>query len=292
MQMDFNKRSCKILGEDYGDEFANHQNTYKPGWLTGDFFDLAETWKDTISGSNCLIIKNENDMSFIKEKNPSWYESLMINEVKSIVLFPLISHENLLGYIWATNFATEDAETIKETLELTTFFLASEISNHQLLENMQIMSTIDVLTGVYNRNWMNTIIDQISGNTEGTDPLGIFFIDVNGLKTVNDNEGHYAGDMLIKNAALVLQTVFVHNGIFRAGGDEFLVLIANAKEDEMASKNTELKKLCQEHGISLSSGWVWEPNSKNILSALKIADERMYADKEAFYKKSGKKRRA
>ena len=47
-----------------------------PKWYTYDFFDMAETWADTIAGSNCLIIKNNRDMEVVKDRNPVWYDSL------------------------------------------------------------------------------------------------------------------------------------------------------------------------------------------------------------------------
>ena len=52
----------------------------------------------------CLIVKNEQDMQIIKERNPEWYESLSSFNVESMVLFPLKDNGNILGYIWATNF--------------------------------------------------------------------------------------------------------------------------------------------------------------------------------------------
>ena len=100
-----------------------------------DFYtNVVEKWEDTIGGSNCLILKNDSDMEYLKQKNPTWYESMITHRVKSIVLFPMKFGEELLGYIWAANFDTGEVDEIKETMELTTFFVASSVASVQLIK--------------------------------------------------------------------------------------------------------------------------------------------------------------
>jgi diguanylate cyclase (GGDEF)-like protein len=256
------------------------------GVLREGFYDLAASWKDTIGGSNCLIAKNRNDWEYIKQKNPDWYESLMKNHVESIVLFPLRSNDENLGYIWACNFDVDNTVKIKETLELTTFFVGSEIANQRLVKRLQILSSIDMLTGVLNRNEMNNRIDALrkSGSDE-LKGLGIVFADLNGLKRVNDTQGHAAGDLLIKNGANLLQNVFVGDEIYRAGGDEFMVLLSFTTEDKIVEKINKTKKLSRHYdNVSFAIGYCYQNDLGDITEALKTADERMYADKEQFYK--------
>nr|MCR5122299.1 GGDEF domain-containing protein [Ruminococcus sp.] len=122
--MDTEKRTCSILCEAF-----STKTTLLPmsKYLDDSFYDIADSWKDTILGSNCLIAKNEHDWAIVKERNPVWYESISAAGGKKIVLFPLEFKGELLGYIWAINFSDSAAETIKETLELTSFILASEL---------------------------------------------------------------------------------------------------------------------------------------------------------------------
>ena len=101
------------------------------------FFDITQTWDQTIGGSTCVIVKNRQDREWLESVNPLWYQSLKGAGVDSIVLFPLIYNENTLGYMWALNFNEESTVKIKETLELTTFFIASEIANYQLLQRLE-----------------------------------------------------------------------------------------------------------------------------------------------------------
>jgi diguanylate cyclase (GGDEF)-like protein len=254
-------------------------------YIDNGFYEIADTWESTIAGSNCIIIKNDDEMEVLKERNPMWYASLNSAGVETIVLFPLKTRKNLLGYIWAINFAPENAGKIKETLELTTFILASEIANHLMVDRLRILSSRDMLTGVMNRNEMNNLVDRLSkGIEEDAESVGVVFADLNGLKTVNDNEGHPAGDKLLRDAADSLRDVFDEEQIFRAGGDEFSVIIKNISDAQLAAKVGELREATGKYTrVSFAIGYSTAANAKNVRTALRHADENMYEDKKLFY---------
>ena len=124
-------------------------------------------------------------------------------------------------------------------------------------------------------------------------------IDVNGLKTVNDNLGHVAGDELIKGAADCLRQVFSKDGkVFRIGGDEFAALIT-VSENRLRQLKADLEKAVSdwkgEHAdkLSISCGYASrrEFPSENISELARISDERMYEDKAEHYRKLGTPRR-
>ena len=279
---DHNTRKCTVLCEDFApDTKRSTMNDY----LDEDFFDIAESWNDTIAGSTCIIIKDKQEWEVLKERNPRWYKSLKSASVESIVLFPLRSGNEVLGYIWAIDFDAERTVKIKETLELTTFFVSAHIANHLLFKRMEIMSSIDILTGILNRNAMNNRIDDICAGRGNVENVGIVFADLNGLKRVNDKEGHFAGDMLLKNAALVLQKEFEGCEIYRAGGDEFMIIAADMAETQLEKRVEGLKAVASDpSGVCFAVGVCYD-NAMNIKKAMRIADERMYANKEEFYKK-------
>lgn len=274
-------RKCTILCESRNEYSLLPTMKYD---MRDDFYDLTETWKDTINGTNGLLIKSRNDWEYLQEKNPEWYDSLIKSKVESIALFPLVFNEEVLGYIWACNFDTEKSVQIKETLELTIYFVASEIANHKLMDRLKILSSIDMLTGVMNRNEMNNRVDTLRTGDSALRGLGIVFADLNGLKRVNDNEGHDAGDLLIKNAAMVLQNVFIGDQIFRAGGDEFMVLMTFTTEDVIKQKIDKAKKLSKKYGnVSFALGYSYQNDASDITGALKLADQKMYEDKAKYY---------
>ena len=283
-------RTCSVLCEDVAEDTPK-----KPmaEIVDDSFYDLAESWEATISGSNCLIAKNAQDMEVVKARNPEWYRSLVENGVHSIVLFPLRSGNVRHGYIWATDFKAEDAPRIKEALELSTFILGSEIGNHLLLERLHVLSARDMLTGALNRNEMNNYVDALSdGRVCPGKPVGALFADLNGLKQVNDTLGHPAGDELIRAANRVLHSVFHDEEIFRAGGDEFTMIVVDATEEEMAEKARQIHECAKrEENISFALGHHVEDDCRNVRAALRKADENMYENKRAYYREHPEKKR-
>ena len=254
--------------------------------LSDGFYEMTETWDDLIAGSNCIIVKNDQDFEVVKERNPAWYESITSENVKSIVLFPLKFRGDLLGYIWACNFAPEDAQKIKQTLETTTLIIGSEISNYLLVDRLKVLSSKDMLTGVMNRNEMNNYVDKLSEEEESENSVGVVFADLNGLKRMNDDYGHNAGDKLLKDAAKALEEVFKTEEIFRAGGDEFSIIIIGITEEELIRKVEELREVSKKYdSVNFALGECYYADKRNVRLALKKADERMYEDKRIFYEK-------
>ena len=275
-------RKCSMVAQAYADKAKRVSMNH---WEDDEHYALVETWADIIEDKGFLKVENEDDMKPILEKNPGWYESLHKAEVNSIVLFPLKAGKELIGYIWATNFDVRNTKRICETLNLTTFFLASEIKSYKIMKHLHRMSTIDELTGCLNRNAMNIRIDSIlaeSGKEKHS--IGVVFADLNGLKRVNDNNGHEAGDLLLKTASIALMNSFNGDDVFRAGGDEFLVLIRDAKEEEIIYKISQLRSVATMYGnVNFALGYHLCDDPKDILKALHEADEKMYSDKKQFY---------
>ena len=280
--LDENKRQCTVLGEAYAPGAAMRS---KGANQAEGFYDLAETWLDTIAGSFCLVIRDEHDMEFIRERNPKWYQSMVEGGIERLVLFPLIPRGQFLGYIMAVNFDSENVRHIKETLELTSFFIASEIANNRYIDMLQQLNRTDVLTGVLNRNAMNARVTALSqAETAAPCRMGVVFADMNGLKQVNDQQGHDAGDLLLKNAAMILQSTFVGDEIYRAGGDEFMVLLRETDEADILRKLADIRKKSELFpNVSFAAGYSLLTDEREIRKALSEADARMYADKDACY---------
>ena len=278
-------RDCYVLGEalSEGTKLLPMDN-----YVNKDFYDIAESWVGTIAGSNCLIAKDEKDMLIIKERNPIWYESLTSAGAHNIVLFPLKSRNHLLGFMWAINFDATRSIRIKETLEVTTFILGSELGNYMLLDRLRVLGSKDMLTGVMNRNEMNNYVEKLLSSEKYADSsVAVLFIDMNGLKMINDSSGHQTGDLVLKKAAEVLRKVFDEKEIFRAGGDEFTVIVRDLTEDELNEKIEKIRALCSEdENLSLAIGGCVEKECRNIRMALRMADERMYEDKWRFYEEN------
>lgn len=249
-----------------------------------NFVDYARSWIKTLNGSNCLMIKNKDDLEVIHQENPTWYDSLVAANVRNLVLLPLEYNGLTLGFFWATNFDTSNTLYIRETLELSAFFVASEIANYQLLNQLELLSSMDLLTGVMNRNSMNNRVTQFLNGEVQYKSLGIIFADLNGLKPVNDNKGHDAGDKLLKDASQLLKFTFDGCEFYRAGGDEFLIIALDKPKEELEAKVKALREKSMIPGkVSFAVGFYYDANGGDIRTAMHEADVRMYEDKKRYY---------
>ena len=280
---DFEKREYSLLSEDYGND---PEQQPLAAYLTEEFYKVIETWPRLIDKSNCFVITNEKDMEDAHKIAPEWIDSLRGDYVKTIVIYPLRSDNKTIGYIWAGNFDPERALMIKETLSLTAFILSAEIANELNIRKMKIMSSTDLLTGVYNRNAMNNrISEDVSGVKIIEKPFGVFFVDVNGLKTINDTQGHLAGDNLLKDVASTLKALEGDNiEIYRVGGDEFLIITTRTSPSEFLRLEDELKKHSElPNRAHFAVGSCHSDENDDIRKAMQKADARMYEVKEEYY---------
>ena len=282
--MDNYEKKCSVLCESFADTITLLPNGNHSG---EEFYEVAATWEELIGASNCIIAKDDKDMEIIKDSNPIWYASLKNANIRNVIIFPLRSRDELLGYIWAVNYDAEQAPKIKEALELTTFIVGSEIGNYLLLDRLKELSSKDMLTGVLNRNEMNNYVDALSNDNDGPKKsVGVVFADLNGLKTVNDDLGHSAGDILLRDAAKAMREVFPSGTIYRAGGDEFTVIMTGITEEELKKKVEELRKVSEKYDrVNFAIGECVESDYRDTREALKTADKRMYEDKRLFYEK-------
>lgn len=156
-----------------------------------------------------------------------------------------------------------------------------EKERHQEVERLSYQ---DFLTGVYNRRYFSQTLSDY--NTESKMPLGVFMIDVNGLKIFNDVYGHETGDLLLKKIAKTLKNHLPrHHVLARIGGDEFAAVIPNtdAKSMQALQENmfdqinqTQLKGI----PLSVSIGYDIKAHSDTAIGAiLKTAENRMYRHK-------------
>ncbi len=153
----------------------------------------------------------------------------------------------------------------------------------------------DEMTGLKNRRAYSEMLDRLEA--EMPENCSVIMFDVNGLKTVNDTNGHEAGDELIIAAGECIRSAFDNaEDIFRLGGDEFCVILTNDSRD-VVSCFRRLEKMAAGYkgkyinGLSISYGMGSAKGNSDIGSVLKEADRRMYEFKDRYYVASGKDRR-
>lgn len=151
----------------------------------------------------------------------------------------------------------------------------------------------DTFSGIYNRNGFITATDSIYKECVNTGtPIMLMFIDLDGLKKINDTYGHNMGDKAISGIAGVLREVCVKSEVFcRFGGDEFIIFKAGADESYAAELTERINGSISgiNHGsddpfeLSASIGYVIAvPDEKSdIFKFVMQADKKMYIDKRS-----------
>ncbi|WP_300717944.1 diguanylate cyclase [uncultured Desulfovibrio sp.] len=165
-----------------------------------------------------------------------------------------------------------------------------EIQKQQLAAQHEVivrMSVTDLATGLYNRNRFNQVCEALR---HACGSLGIAYFDVNGLKKINDLQGHQAGDDLIRRTAACLLRSF-GNKVYRIGGDEFIAIDDESDRDVFhAHASTALREL-REAGISMACGLSWRSGQSRIDEQINEADKKMYLAKREFYARKENNRR-
>lgn len=165
-------------------------------------------------------------------------------------------------------------------------------------EKLKYFAAIDTLTGCYNRGMGIALLEnEIKNIRRNKGIFSICYIDVNGLKYVNDNFGHFEGDELIVTMCKSIKKAIREKDILcRLGGDEFLVLFSNSEvknvenivERIKSNINMENEKKLKAYYISFSYGTfeVDYDSNLSIDEIIRKADAKMYENKQK-YKKLG-----
>ena len=206
--------------------------------------------------------------------------------MKRYILFPVFMAMALCNVSCNKVETEEPTENPYKKLELSTFLLGAVIQNHQLIAQLEERSTIDGLTQVNNRNAMNERVERlVSGEDKLPEVMGIAFVDVNGLKAMNDSCGHIAGDRMLSKTASLLKLAFGDYEIYRAGGDEFVIFCPDITKEKLDEQIEQLRSLTERTpDISFAVGTVHVTGGYDIHKAMQTADERMYADKKEYYR--------
>lgn len=147
----------------------------------------------------------------------------------------------------------------------------------------------DVLTGVKNRRAFEHVQEILNTQLSAESNLGAVMCDLNELKQVNDSFGHDKGDEYIRFSAEAICKAFPFGGVFRVGGDEFVVLADNLSEDEVKESCKKLTELMDEYrktsgfraGVAFGYSF-YNPESDSKLEDMILrADEAMYKNKRS-----------
>lgn len=206
------------------------------------------------------------------------YASFMQQKIHSIIVVPFMDHKQIKGVFAVDNPKQNYYQ--KDFLESLCFFIKTAMEREKEKTKLKNLSYVDSLTYAQNRNHFNEYIEQ--NRNKELHSLGVIYLDLNGLKEINDKMGHIAGDTLIISASYALQEIFLDNS-YRVGGDEFAVIEQDVSELLFFDQYAKLLKRMKELEISVATGCVWKETCPNLSETLQEADQKMYEDKKRYY---------
>lgn len=213
-----------------------------------------------------------------QERGQPSYEMLKAQQVWRLLAVPLMKGGAMVGFLGVDNpRAHYDDATLLASIQ---FFVTNSLDRKKQQAYLEKLSYRDMLTGLYNRN---RYIERLEAYKQVQDQqIGAIYIDLNGLKKVNDEQGHRAGDELIVRAAGTIAGIFAEDAYW-VGGDEFVVILLDVSREDFARKTEQLRRQMQENSVDASIGGVWQASTENLENLLRRADENMYREKKRYY---------
>ena len=246
------------------------------------------------------------------ERITGYKESELLDKDAMILVMPddrNLTREHVLGMLKGEIMSAYEARVLRKTGEMR-WILQSITSiqfkgkpavlgsfvditeKKQMEEKLHTMSIIDELTQLYNRRGFFTLAaQQMKISSRNKKEMLLFFIDLDGLKWINDTSGHQEGDLALIGTANILRDTFRDADVIgRIGGDEFAILAVDTSEktgtllekrlqERIDLYNNEIEKT---HRLSMSVGVaVYNPECPSTIDELMSkADTSMYEEKK------------
>lgn len=211
--------------------------------------------------------------------NSPEYRILKAQGIDSLSAAPLIKGEQIIGFIGVDNPAEYTYDLF--LLRNVSSFVLDEMERRRLIQELERSSYTDLLTGLKNRNCYIRRLNELSSKVPDT--LGVIYLDINGMKQINDSYGHEYGDSIIQKVADILRR-HAKGRTFRVGGDEFIVLCVDIAQDEFQKLATVLRNdLDADRDCDVSMGCTWKCDDVSIIQEVMNADDLMYAEKQGYY---------
>jgi len=189
-----------------------------------------------------------------------------------------------LGVIINPNISPSELLTLSTPLRFLTYATMGGLlgwfsaRDRELVERLRVLAERDFLTGLPNTRAFEAAIAR---RFEAGIPFALLLGDMDGLKTINDSQGHAEGNDALRRLALMLgSSLRPEDEVARVGGDEFAVLTVLGRTDEAAALAAKLESAMARQGSRITFGWaVYPADGENALSLYRAADERLYARK-------------
>ena len=242
---------------------------------------LISDWLPFFEKNDCTII---DDVEQLQKTNPAAYATLHAQEITSLIAAPIFLDNKLAGYIGIDNYDSEKIKNSSYLLLSMSIFLSYAIRHRNHVDMLHRLSYHDLLTNALNRNAFMDVLSQFRPGQYAS--AGIIYIDINGMKEINDFYGHHQGDKILITTVAKVFNLFKPDELFRIGGDEFVIITYDLTETDFYEKFNLLRNIfCEKTNLpfSIATGSCWVKSPSDLNSLLQQADSAMYTDKKKFY---------
>jgi len=207
-------------------------------------------------------------------------------------MLPLVSRNTVRGILYADRSA--DPEISESQVRMLLDFASQAAialenarlygETKRLLDETSRMAQTDPLTGLLNRRALGELLDRELCNGERYDsPLAFLVLDLDGLKLLNDTQGHRAGDEALRRFASTLsECARCGDIVSRYGGDEFVLVLLRCSRAGAEAVLARLFRMVERLGLGCSAGVAFYPRDGRSADALfSAADRALYAVKQA-----------
>lgn len=241
--------------------------------LSSDY--INSTWMKMFKKSRTISI---SDIRNYRTTNEDIYNFLQSRKVRSLVAVAITIDGKIIGFYGVDNPPKESLQYLSELFKLVEFEFSMMIRLRNRTAAIEDGAIHDQLTGCKNRKALDWAYNK------KYDPRKSFTIiecDLNGLKAVNDLQGHDAGDKFICGCADTFCEVFGKSHVYRLGGDEFAIILTERTKEEV----DDLMAQCTiKIGERSTLGYVFvEQMDIPFEELMHQADMEMYRQKDIFY---------
>ena len=216
-----------------------------------------------------------DDCSACEAAHPALMEKF--SGLHSFAAGALLCGERMYGFSIIENPDPAGVTAAQKILPFLMRILALLLRNRDNLRKLQSLTTVDQLTGAMNRRAFMHCMERLEDGVR----YAFIFGDINGLKSMNDNHGHEAGDQMICAAAQIMQRFAGTHRVFRMGGDEFLMVFRDTDARQAREILNGLREAFRANGLSVALGLVVKQAPLVDTDAvIREADRRMYLDKQ------------
>ena len=241
--------------------------------------DVVARWVDSFEDQEQNTIIFIGDVDALKD-DPTHrleYDCLHPQGIKSLIAVPIFINGKLHGFHGIDNPRSHmDALTLLTQL---TYIIANELQKRLLTEALTKKSYQDPLTGLNNRLAYDEMLEHLRGKEF---PVGVGFLDINGLKWINDTLGHDMGNKVIQKICTILNEHIEQQYIYRISGDEFVMIWPDVDYKVFMSAAKKLEAALFDEKNIASFGFVWGKEEDTGI-AVRKAEKAMQTAKNKFY---------